>query len=184
VTLAKASAFGACLAGAVAFGIWIGPHVRQQATTTTNVAEAHETATAPVTAAAEPVAEVAVARPAARRAVTKHARTSQPTPSGVIGFSPVVQDRLKPLLNHGADMSLASEGFKSAEQFATVAHVSRNTEVPFMLLKHRVLSEGMTVPDAIRASKPDLDATAETNRARAEAKTDIATVSQVAANRE
>jgi hypothetical protein len=102
----------------------------------------------------------------------------------VIGFSPAVHDRLKPLLNQGADLSLASEGFNSAEQFATLAHVSRNTDVPFMLLKHRVLSEGMTVSDAIRASKPEIDATAETNRARAEAKSDFATVSQIAANRE
>ncbi len=186
MTLAKASALGACLAGAVALGIWIGPHVRNQETTgTISTAEAHDTATpAPVATPAEPAAEVSVARPAQPRVVTKRDRTSKPTSSGVIGFSPEVQNRLKPLLNQGADMSLASDGFRSAEQFATLAHASRNTDVPFMLLKHRVLNEGMTVPDAIRASKPDIDAAGEANRARAEAKTDFAAVSQVAANRE
>ncbi len=186
MTFAKASALGACLAGAVAFGIWIGPHVREQSrTATTTVTPAQETATpAPVAKSAESAAAVSVARPVRTRAVTKRAPTPRRTSSGVIGFSPEVQNRLKLVLNQGADMSIASDGFRSAEQFATLAHVSRNTDVPFMVLKHRVLSEGMTVPEAIRASKPDIDAAAATNRAKAEAQTDLATVSQVAANRE
>ena len=85
-----------------------------------------------------------------------------------------LHDRLKPLLKSGADMSIASEGFKSAEQFATVAHAAQNTDVPFMLLKHRVLNEGDTLVAAIRESKPDVDAVAEVDRARAEARADLA----------
>ena len=68
--------------------------------------------------------------------------------------APALQERLKPVLNRGANMALAAEGFRSAEQFATVAHASRNTEVPFVLLKHRVLNEGKSVAEAIRESKP------------------------------
>jgi hypothetical protein len=52
-----------------------------------------------------------------------------------------------------------------------------------MVLKHRVLSEGMTHPAAISASKPDVNAAAEASRAREEAKTDLTAESQLASNR-
>jgi hypothetical protein len=71
-------------------------------------------------------------------------------------------------------MTIASEGFRDAEQFATVAHASRNTAIPFMVLKHRVVIEGKTLAAAIRESKPDLDATSEATRARSEARADLA----------
>ena len=74
----------------------------------------------------------------------------------------------------GADMNIASDGFTNAEQFATVAHAAQNTDVPFMLLKHRVLTEGDTLAAAIRKSKPDVDAVVEVDRARAEARADLA----------
>ena len=73
-------------------------------------------------------------------------------------------------------MPLAIEGFSDAEQFATVAHAAKNTQVPFILLKHRVLTEGQSLEQAIRASKPDIDAKAEVAKARAAAKSDIAAV--------
>jgi hypothetical protein len=88
---------------------------------------------------------------------------------------------MQPLLNKGADMNIASEGFRSAEQFATVAHAARNTEVPFMVLKHRVLDERQTLSAAIHASKPDLNAADEANRARAQAKGDFASAETEAA---
>ena len=80
------------------------------------------------------------------------------------------------MLNRGANMALAAEGFLSAEQFATVAHASRNTAVPFVLLKHRVLNEGKSVAAAIRESKPTADAAVEANLARAQARSDIAEI--------
>jgi hypothetical protein len=73
-------------------------------------------------------------------------------------------------------MQVAAEGFRSAEEFATVAHAARNTNVPFMVLKHRVLDEGQTLADAIHDAKPDVDAKAEVARAQAAAKSDIAAV--------
>jgi hypothetical protein len=83
---------------------------------------------------------------------------------------------LKPVLNRGRTWP-AADGFRDAEQFATVAHAARNTEVPFVLLKHRVLNEGRSLADAIHASKPDVDAKGETSRAATEAKSDIAAIS-------
>jgi len=78
-------------------------------------------------------------------------------------------------------MPLAVEGFTSAEQFATLAHASKNTQVPFILLKHRVLGEGQSLEEAIRASNPEVDAKAEVARARAAAKEDIAAISHTGA---
>ena len=63
-------------------------------------------------------------------------------------------------------INLAVEGFSNAEQFVTIAHAARNTHVPFILLKHRVLTEHRSLADAIRASKPDLNAEVEASRFR------------------
>lgn len=76
-----------------------------------------------------------------------------------------------------AEVPVAVEGFKDAEQFATIAHAARNTQVPFILLKHRVLAEGQSLEEAIVASKPDLDAATEVALARREAKADVAALS-------
>jgi hypothetical protein len=91
--------------------------------------------------------------------------------------APELQEKMKPVLARGTKLPLAIEGFTDAEQFATIAHASRNTQVPFILLKHRVLTEGQSLEEAILASKPDLDARSEVERARAAAKSDIATLS-------
>jgi hypothetical protein len=89
---------------------------------------------------------------------------------------PRLHARLKPVLNRGARMDVAAEGFRSAEEFAAVAHAARNTNVPFMVLKHHVVAEGRTLADAIHDAKPEVDAPAEAARAEAAAKSDIAAV--------
>jgi hypothetical protein len=63
---------------------------------------------------------------------------------------------------------------RTAEQFAAVAHAARNTEIPFMVLKHRVVTERKPLATAIRELKPDVDATAQAKRAQAEARADMA----------
>jgi hypothetical protein len=87
--------------------------------------------------------------------------------------APELHDRIKPVLARGTKVSLAAEGFTDAEQFATLAHAARNTNVPFILLKHRVLAEGQSLEDAIRASNPDVDARVEALRAKGEARAHI-----------
>ena len=84
---------------------------------------------------------------------------------------------MKLVLARGTKIPLAVEGFKDAEQFATVAYAARNTQVPFVLLKHRVLTEGQSLEAAIRASKPELNAATEVERARSEARSDLAALS-------
>lgn len=88
--------------------------------------------------------------------------------------SPAVQQQVKRLLNTGADAEMAAQGFGNARELITVAYAARNTEIPFMLLKHRVLKERMSLASAIQKSRPELDEIAEVNRARAEARADLA----------
>ncbi len=90
--------------------------------------------------------------------------------------APEVQKLVKPLLNSGSNMKIAAEGFHSAEEFAAVAHAAKNTDVPFMVLKHRVLTEGKPLSTAIRESKPDINVAAEASLARGQARRDISSL--------
>jgi hypothetical protein len=173
MTWAKTAAITAGFIGAFGIGIWTGPYLTRHA--------------APAIASVEPTAHVEptpLDQPIAQR-VAKHTRAvavsnSRPAEAefaavhtAVAVDTPELHQRLKPLLKSGANMNLAAEGFRSAEQFATVAHASQNTDVPFLVLKHRMLNEGDTLVAAIRKSKPDVDAVVEADRARAEARSDI-----------
>ena len=112
--------------------------------------------------------DAAKARPARPRAAASTARVDV--------TEPALHERLKPVLNRGANMAVAAEGFRSAEEFATVAHAARNTEVPFMVLKHRVLNEGQVA----RAGDSRVEACHrrcnEASQARTQARSDIAAI--------
>ena len=151
-----------------ALGVWTGPYVMDEGRMAT-VAPVVSQAEQPDAAATERRSTTATRRPS--RAATARAATPAIAPS-----APVLHEQLQPLLNKGADMSIAAEGFRTAEQFAAVAHAARNTGVPFMLLKHRVLNEGKTLGQAIRESKPEVSAEIEADRAVAEARSDLASL--------
>ena len=87
--------------------------------------------------------------------------------------APPVQQRVKLLLNRGADVRRASEGFQNARELMTVAYAAKNTDIPFILLKHRVLNERKSLAVAIREFKPELNEVEEVNRARAEARAEL-----------
>ena len=167
MTRGKASLLVAGFIGAVALGVAIGPSLtHRESSVTVPAAEISQPAVAP------PIA------PAPRAAAPR----AKPTKSAVRAVAiptstPALHTRLKPVLNSGANMTIAAEGFRDAEQFATVAHAARNTQVPFLLLKHRVLNEGQTLSAAIRSSRPDVDAATEAKRARTQARSDIAAIS-------
>jgi len=164
------------LVGGIALGVWVGAEMTSGRTAEAPVA-VEQTVAAP---APEPVKatprRARVVRPTAAEAAP--ATASAPKLVMTIPVSaPELHDRMKPVLARGTKIPLAVEGFKDAEQFATIAHAARNTQVPFILLKHRVLAEGQSLEEAILASKPDLDAATEVALARSEAKADIAALS-------
>jgi hypothetical protein len=174
----------------IALGVWIGVEMTTARDASTQQAAAVQPVEAPAPA---PVAEPVKAKRAGRVArVTPKADTTlasaestESAPKLVMTIpvtAPELHNRIKPVLARGTKIPMAVEGFRDAEQFATVAHAARNTQVPFILLKHRVLTEGQSLADAIRASKPDLDAQSEVERARSAAKSDLAALSNSAAS--
>ena len=92
-------------------------------------------------------------------------------------WEPELRDRVKAVLNPGSNLEIAAADFDSSEEFVTTAHAARNTNVPFVLLKDRVLNQGQSLTAAIHEFKPELDARAEVQRARTAARSDLAIAS-------
>jgi len=146
----------------VVVGIAIQRHLNARPEPTPAAARTEQPAkplNAPV--AAEP--QEHVARPRSRTAALPSVAPSAPT----------LQKALKPLLNRGTNMDKAADGFQTGMQFAAVAHASKNTEVPFVVLKHRVLDEKKTLASAIHESKPDLNAKRESAKAWDQARREL-----------
>jgi hypothetical protein len=179
MTVGKAGLLAAGLVGVVALGIATGPTIRDNWTKMKG-SEAVATAPAvesstPTPAKAERPARRAKASPAPR-ARDVVAIKKDPTAVHTIAVSvwePELRDRVKAVLNPGSRPEIAAADFANAEQFMTVAHAARNTKVPFMVLKHRVLNQGQSLSEAIHEFKPTLDAKAEVTRARAAARADL-----------
>jgi hypothetical protein len=179
MTVGKAALLSAGLVAVFALGVMTGPTV-QDNLAKMNAPEA--TASAP---AAEPSARAPVKaeRPAPRarssssrtpEAVAPKKTSSTIETVAVSVWEPELRERAKAVLNPGARLEIAAADFDSPEQFMTVAHVARNTKVPFMVLKDRVVNQGQPLAEAIREFKPELDSKAEVTRARAAARSDLA----------
>ena len=189
MTVGKAAALTVGFVGAVALGVAIGPSVRDGMSDIANRTHAGSTVASKAPSAtdqARPAADRPRAKAAPAPVAKMKADTDEGTPvaiaaNAVRADEPRVQQRLKPVLNRGANMDIAAKGFLTAEEFATVAHAARNTEVPFMVLKHRVVNEKRpmtdSVAEAIREFKPELDAKAEVARAQRQAREDLAAIS-------
>src|SRR5688500_8430203 len=174
----KASAATLGLVGGLVLGAWIGSELTMSRSATP------EPAAVTVKAMEEPAAPAAAAKPKRVKRVSRASTVSaaavapapESTPKLVMTIpvsAPELHARMKPVLARGTKLPLAVEGFTSAEQFAALAHAARNTKVPFILLKHRVLTEGQSLEDAIRAPRPDVDARVEALRAKGSARADI-----------
>ena len=179
MTMGKAAGLTAGFVAAVALGIAIGPSVRHSwshsESAPSAVVQTESTPdTAPASAPEKKPSMTARAKPrAAAPKAAEAPRAAMDTSATVALTEPKLHAKLKPVLNPGARMDVAAQGFKSAEQFAMVAHAARNTSVPFMVLKHRVVDEGRSLADALHQVKPELDAKAEVDKARAAAKADL-----------
>ena len=174
------------ITGGIALGMWIASAITLMDQDAAK--QAHAVTRQDVEAVAAPVVEPPavktrrIARAAAKPTIAAPTETTK-APRLVMTVpvtAPELHDRMRPVLARGTKINLAVEGFSDAEQFATLAHAAKNTQVPFILLKHRVLTEHRSLADAIRASKPGLDAEAEVERARSAAKSDLAALSATA----
>ena len=165
MTLGKAAALTAAFAAVFAAGVWTGPYMTRHWQPESSTA-----VSAPMPSTNAPAPAAVTSKTATRRSELPKA-ASGPAPT-----APEVQKLVKPLLNRGTDMEVAAEGFRTAEQFATVAHAAKNTGVPFMVLKHRVLNQGKPLSTAIRESKPDINVAAEASLALGQARRDISSL--------
>jgi hypothetical protein len=179
MTFAKTGLLSAGLVGVFALGVMTGPTIQDRWSTmktreTTVAAPADQPSAQPV---------VKTERPAPRALSTARAPEAVPTPTkkasntvqtiAISMWEPDVRDRVKAVLNPGSRLEIAAEDFDSSEQFVTVAHAARNTKVPFMVLKDRVVNRGQSLAEAIHEFKPELNAKAEVQRARAAARSDL-----------
>ena len=182
----KTSAATLGLVGGIVLGAWIGSELtnsRDDAAAPAPVAvttQAVEEPAAPTAPARRKRVTTRAAAGALRAAADTGAAVDAPAPEEAPRLvmtipvsAPELHARMKPVLARGTKLPLAVEGFSDAAQFATLAHAARNTQVPFILLKHRVLTEGQSLEDAIRASRPDLDARVEALKAKGAARADI-----------
>ncbi|MGE0705445.1 MAG: hypothetical protein AB7P22_16075 [Vicinamibacterales bacterium] len=170
MTLGKATTVAVGFVAAMAIGVWVGPYITDRDSVVTEpLAGTAVSSTESDKPAITP--EAAPARRSARR-------VDEPvdTIAAVSVSAPELHARHKPILNRGANVAIASEEFQDATQFAAVAHAARNTGIPFMVLKHRVLNEEMSLADAIRASKTEINAEIEADLAVAAARSDLATL--------
>lgn len=172
MTVGKATALTAGFVGAVILGIAIGPSVTDRLSDKGAPAQSQP---AQAVADKSPSSVATQTRASAPRAKVNATSTARTT-SRISVSEPRLHERLKPVLNEGTRMEVAAEGFKNAEDFATIAHAARNTKVPFVVLKHRVVTEGRTLAAAIHEFKPEMDAKAEVIRARRAAKSDLAAI--------
>jgi hypothetical protein len=123
----------------------------------------------PVAAAAEPAA------PVVSKAALPLPKARTPEPE-VVPF--MMSDELaaiaRPLLQPGTDLLTASEGFSSRESFLATAYAAKNNEIPFVILKDRIVAQRQSLTAAIADVKPEVDAKAEAARAISGARTEIA----------
>jgi hypothetical protein len=177
MTVGKTMALVTALVGAVAIGVAIGPTVQDKWSKTATPTASTAPTEAPDAEAPKPErrARPARVRETASRPDTLEERVKPGSirTVAVSVWEPELRDRVKEVLMPGAKPEIAAEDFTSAEQFMTVAHAARNTQVPFMVLKHQVLNDGLTLAAAIDKFKPELDAKAEAQRARAAALADL-----------
>src|SRR5262249_39068417 len=140
MTSGKAALLTAGVVGVVALGVVTAPTIRN-----------HWKMNAPAATASAPATDNAPAATKAKRtprratpprdAMTAKKETGKVDIVAVSVWQPELRDRVKKVLNPGARLELAAEDFTSAEQFVTVAHAARNTQVPFVVLKDRVLNQ-------------------------------------------
>jgi hypothetical protein len=119
MTFARASALVVAFIAAVALGIWIGPYVTNRVDSMSDRPKAE---------VSEPTSAEAPKQARAPRRERVERRTEAASPASSVAVdlsSPELHKRIKPVLNRGTNLSLASEGFRDAEQFVTGLDGSR-----------------------------------------------------------
>lgn len=124
-----------------------------------------------------PQVAMAPAAPEVTEPVVSKAALPLPKPRKTVEplvMSPGLAALVRPLLQRGTDLEMASEGFTSSETFVATAHAAKNLGIPFVVLKDRVVAQRLSLAAAIEELKPDADGKAEATRATNSAREDLA----------
>ena len=78
-------------------------------------------------------------------------------------------DKLSGRVPSGTDLMLASDGFRNLGQFVAAVNVSNNLGIPFADLKARMVNDGLSLGQAIKAERSDVDFVRESRRAENDA---------------
>ena len=98
------------------------------------------------------------------------ATTSPATTTSTLALTPVQEKlqkntnlaaKLTSRLPAGTDLMLASAGFRNLGQFVAAVNVSNNLKIPFTQLKTKMVTDGMSLGQAIQALKPSASPTIE-----------------------
>jgi len=112
-------------------------------------------------------------------ATTAAATTPSATTTATVTLTPV-QEKLKKNTNlaakltsrlpEGTDLMLASAGFRNLGQFVAAVNVSNNLNIPFTQLKTKMVTDGLSLGQAIQVLRPTTSATIESQRAEYDAR--------------
>src|SRR5262245_37484385 len=111
-TTGKATALTLGLVGVIAFGVWVAPQIVDRTSSPSTMTEpatpaADQAAATPDTTGAPKLAP----RRTAPAESTSASAKAEPAVPKLSPQTPELLDRLQPLLNRGADMRIASDGF-------------------------------------------------------------------------
>jgi hypothetical protein len=119
----------------------------------------------------------AAARTAERKPDTQSkAAARQNGVSTRLSQNTALKAKLATLLPEGTDMDIASSEFGNLGQFVAAVHVSHNLGIPFDQLKTKMVTDHMSLGEAIHEIKPELTegaAKEESKKAESEAKEEI-----------
>jgi len=87
--------------------------------------------------------------------------------------NPRTVSKIQSLLPHGMAADQAAFGFRTQIQFVSAVFAARNLDIPFAELKTRLLTQGLTLDESIKALRPKVDATVEADRALRQADAEL-----------
>jgi hypothetical protein len=87
--------------------------------------------------------------------------------------NPRLISKIQSLLPTGMAADQAAFGFRTQMQFVSAVFAGRNLGIPFGELKTRLLTQGMTLDETIKALRPNVDATVEADRALRQADAEL-----------
>jgi hypothetical protein len=118
------------------------------------------------------------AKHAEQEAETEIRQTSTSTGNSTTTLTPVQQklqkntklaSKLRSRLPEGTDLMKAAAGFRNFGQFVAAVNVSHNLGIPFADLKTKMVTDGMSLGQAIQTLRPAANATTEVEQAEHEA---------------